>query len=185
MIVWHEWRVHSWARLFAPWPATGWCASRPGSGPAFPASRLPRSGSADAPAPEEPRDQQHDDGADDRAQDPRRVQREERHGVEEHQVLQEAPDEGADDPEAHGPEQAHRVPAGYHQPGDGPRDQAHNEQGDNELQHTRKDTLIPDMLPRAGHGAYGLWEAARVRCRFGVAHSGALRCSRWPRRLAA
>src|SRR5689334_9284122 len=82
----------------------------PRPGPAFLASRLPRSGPADAPAPEDPRDQQDDDGADDRAQDPRRVQREERHGVEEYQVLQEAPDEGAEDPQAHGPEQAHRVP---------------------------------------------------------------------------
>src|SRR5262249_61484707 len=109
---------------------------------------------------EDPGDQQYDEDADDRAKEPRRVQREQRHTVEEQQVLQEAPDEGTDDPEAHGSKQAHRVPAGYHQPGDGPRDQAHNEQEDYELQHTRKDTLIPGMLPRAGHGARGLCEAA-------------------------
>ena len=68
-------------------------AREPARGPGRPSQprALPRSGSADAPAPEEPRDQQDDDGADDRAQDPRRVQREERHGVQEHQVLQEAP----------------------------------------------------------------------------------------------
>src|SRR5262249_29611629 len=104
---------------------------------------------------EDPGDQQYDEDADDRAKEPRRVQREQRHTVEEQQVLQEAPDEGTDDPEAHGSKQAHRVPAGYHQPGDGPRDQAHNEQDDYEPQHTRKDTPVPGMLPRRRPGAGG------------------------------
>src|SRR5215468_699294 len=133
-------------------------ARKAGRGPGRPSWAVPpRSDAAEAPAPapEDPRDQQDDDGADDRAQDARRVQREERHGVEEHQVLQEAPDEGADDPEAQGREQAHLVPAGYDQPGDGPRDQAHDEQDDNERQHVRNDTPVPGMLPRSATGRAG------------------------------
>src|SRR5205823_1986868 len=161
----------------------GWCApARPDPGRRC----RPASDAAEALAlaPEDPRDQQDDDGADDRAGDARRVQREQRHAVEKHQVLQEAPDKGTYDPETHGPEHAHRVPAGYHQPGDGPRDQAHNEQDDYERQHTRKDTPVPGMLSRMRPGTAS-GPAAAGPIRFGVPPTGALRCSRWPRRLAA
>src|SRR5579871_4261973 len=132
-----------------------WCAPvSPGPGPTVSATR-PASDAAYASAlAEDPRDQQDDDGADDRSEDASRVQREQRHAVEEHQVLQEAPDEGTYDPETHGPEQAHRVPAGYHQPGDGPCDQAHNQQEDYEPQHVTKDTPVLGCS-RPGPGAAG------------------------------
>ena len=89
---------------------------------------------------EEPEQDQHDDGADDRPDDPDRVEAVDVQVVVLDQVLQEAADERAHDAEHDGAEDPDGVAAGDQQPGDSAGDEADDDENDDESDHA-------DMLP--------------------------------------
>jgi methionyl-tRNA synthetase len=84
---------------------------------------------------EEPEQDQQDDGADDRSDDPDRVEAVDAQVVVLDQVLQEAAHERAHDAEHDGAEDPDGVAAGDQQPGDGAGDEADDDEHDDESDH--------------------------------------------------
>jgi hypothetical protein len=80
----------------------------------------------------EPHQQQQDEGADDRSDDPHRAEAVDVDLVILDQVLQEAADERADDAEDDGSQEADGVAAGKKQAGDQSSDQPDDDQDDDE-----------------------------------------------------
>jgi hypothetical protein len=87
---------------------------------------------------EEPEQDQQDDGADDRSDDPDRVEAVDAQVVVLDQVLQEAAHERAHDAEHDGAEDPDGVAAGDQQPGDGAGDEADDDEHDDESDHAGK-----------------------------------------------
>src|SRR5215471_6786006 len=153
----------------------------------------PGAPSAAAPAALEPgyaQEKQDHERADDRTDDARRVDPVDGHRVVEEQVLQESPDEGPQHTECDRAQEPHRVLAWHEQPGDGAGDQADDEQDDDECQHERTATRQRDTYASAVaacHGpSAGCIRPGSVRVLpFGATRLDTLRCSGWPRRLAA
>jgi methionyl-tRNA synthetase len=98
---------------------------------------------------EEPEQDQHDDGADDRPDDPDRVEAVDAQVVVLDQVLQEAADERAHDAEHDGAEDPDGVAARDQQPGDGAGDEADDDEHDDESDHAGK---LPRSRVLCPHG---------------------------------
>jgi hypothetical protein len=95
---------------------------------------------------EDPQQEQDHQGADDRPDDADRVEAVNAQRTVLDQVLQEAPDEGADDAERAGAEASDGIPAWHEQPGDGAGDEADDQQHDDEYEHAGLASQLPDFM---------------------------------------
>jgi AcrR family transcriptional regulator len=101
-------------------------------------------------------DEQGDDGADHRADEPGRLERSFVEVGVEQQVAEKAADEGADDAQQDGAADAHRVAAGHEEPGEEAGDDADEEQVEDEADHA-------EFLRNVGWSP-GWSDAVRTRC---------------------
>jgi methionyl-tRNA synthetase len=114
-------------------------AARPSPGVPAPGLRRGRSVAAAAGFHvEKPQQEQQHEGADDRPEDADQVEAVNAQRVVLDEVLQETPDEGAEDAQHDGAEEADGVPAGQEQPSDSAGDEADDDQHDNESNHAGK-----------------------------------------------
>jgi methionyl-tRNA synthetase len=111
----------------------------PGPRPVFRRlARRARSAPAAGLDAEEPQQEQQHEGADDRPEDPDQVEAVNAQRVVLDEVLQETPDEGAEDAEHDGAEDPDGVPAGQEEPSDRAGDEADDYQYDDEGNHAGK-----------------------------------------------